>query len=730
MTRFVGFAFAGLLVGLAPAGANAHGIVNVCSTDTAPGGTNLEQALASGGIIYIQCPGGSPIRVTKTHRVPPNTMIHGNGTAVLDGTGFRGRFLEAAGAITIKRITLRHFEGFRFRPAEPGFISLGRIGASILESEKQITLENVTVEHSVNPIIGNGPLSALGVRFVDNSGIALSVKGPLRLDQSVFLRNEVALSLIEGRVLRTTFLDNKAGAVRIRHPKNQVELRDIEISRSSGRAGLEITQRTAPEGAEPVLIRNARFRDNRAGAIRIYDSAQGARDPRVRAIISRYPPGAFRIQYSHFVGNSGVDAGGALRLDLANTRFLHVTAGRFQENVAGLRGGAVAVTGGSVQIDHSLFQANVSPRGMGLDAEAGSDVTIANSLFVRHAGPAAAVQIARGRLVNVTIADNGGAGLVATRAGVAVANSILANNRGGNCRNLGTLSPGNIQFGASDCLGAAVQDPFLDRMYAPMAGSPALESGDAAVCRAPPVSSRDLAFQPRSLGATCTAGAFEKSPVRLARVPRERRDRPDRPTVRVPGLGDIPRQLVDITPGGRWATPARHALLEAFGRSEQASSSHAELSYVRGSTGFAQTMEKAGGDRLYYRSAGSGGTFETVRVGDTTLWRVDGGVWTSAPTPPAADASKRFSAAEILRAGVKAVDDVGVRRVGGRTERVLSAVLEWSNGDEHSRGVLTVTIGRESRLVTEMLFVGQCAATLCRFHQTLVYGPVAIELPR
>src|SRR6476620_10913995 len=64
-------------------------VVNRCGTDVADvqgGGTNLEQALAAGGIVSFACGSAATITVTKEHSITIPTYIEGNNAITLDGT--------------------------------------------------------------------------------------------------------------------------------------------------------------------------------------------------------------------------------------------------------------------------------------------------------------------------------------------------------------------------------------------------------------------------------------------------------------------------------------------------------------------------------------------------------------------------------------------------------------------------------------------------------------------
>src|SRR5262249_26848628 len=153
----------------------------------------------------------------------------------------------------------------------------------------------------------------------------------------------------------------------------------------------------------------------------------------------------------------------------------------------------------------------------------GARWTVANSLFAENAvtDGGGAIEVGPIELFNVTVARNSGIGLVADVHGSppdrpVVANAIFSENSAGNCRGVGATAfrGRNLQFGPRDCPEVPDEDPFLDPLYVPIIGSPALFLGDVAVCRAAPVSRKDIVFQSRATDDRCALGAFERPPVR------------------------------------------------------------------------------------------------------------------------------------------------------------------------------------------------------------------------
>src|SRR5690606_11690307 len=257
------------------------------------------------------------------------------------------------------------------------------------------------------------------------------------------------------------------------------------------------SQRAGQAGAVVVFRRNT-FENNvnptGGGAISIVDSTVDAPNV-VRPALLRLPPARFELAYNRFEGNRG-SGGGAINANLHNTDGLVVTGGIFLGNVADGYGGAVYWVGRSVLLSHRLFRANRAQRGGALVADyrdAGARWVLANSLVAENvvAAPGAAIEVGPIELFNVTVARNEGVGFAADVHGSPptmpiVVNTILSENRAGNCRGIAASAfrGGNLQFGHRDCEGVTEQDPFLDALYVPALGSPALSMGDVAACRA------------------------------------------------------------------------------------------------------------------------------------------------------------------------------------------------------------------------------------------------------
>jgi hypothetical protein len=343
------------------------------------------------------------------------------------------------------------------------------------------------------------------------------------IQRSHFIGNASGVLFHGGLIEDSSFVQNSGVAVRLGIGQIDTLLRHNAFT-GNGRA-LELSQRSAFGTSSTARLRANRFEGHTRSAVVFFDNAQEARDFRLPQAtidaLERLPPARFSFAYDRFLGNAGPD-GAAIDVDLRKSNGMSLTGGLFVDNKAAASGGAILLRGGSLAIDHSLFRANrAAGAGTAIHAAPGNgaQLSLANSLVVENAGPGAAIEAEGATLANVTIASNEGIGL-ALRGRGSVANSILAQNRGGNCSGIAaTFRGGNLQFGAEDCPGILVSDPYLDPLYVPELGSAALRLGDAAVCGASPVSGSDLMFQGRGTNA-CALGAFEHPPLR--RLPRWR----------------------------------------------------------------------------------------------------------------------------------------------------------------------------------------------------------------
>jgi hypothetical protein len=249
-----------------------------------------------------------------------------------------------------------------------------------------------------------------------------------------------------------------------------------------------------------VSVRANTFRENDGGAgggaIGFIDLLEEARRLHVSAATikawTQLPPGRFVFAYNHFENNRG-DAAGAIAADIAHTEGLTSTGDIFIGNTAGGNGGAASVSGGSLQLTHTLLKGNhASSRGAALFIAPGAKATVANSLVIGNVGPADTLAGGPATIANVTIADNEAAGLALDDPSSHVVHTILARNKPGDCAMVdGTVFQGVNAASDASCPGLAPTDVALDALYVPTSRQ-ALGAGNAIVCRAAPVGGKDL----------------------------------------------------------------------------------------------------------------------------------------------------------------------------------------------------------------------------------------------
>jgi hypothetical protein len=457
--------------------------------------------------------------MTVRHTVPPGTNIDGGDKVTLDARGAPLTMFESNGAFAMQKITLQG--GKLERLGGGGHVLVA--GSSIIFASGGLSLTGVIVTGSEVPVFVRGNATITDSEFLGNSD-SVSVEGNATVTSSKFLKDSGhALSLSEGTVEGSTFSGNTGGAIGVDFPTGRVSIVASTFDGNSGDGAITLSQRSGGSGAGEVSIRRSVFRNNVSqtggGAIRIFDTTLDAVTEKVKHALQQFPPAHFEFSYNQFIENSS-KRGGAIQADLANTKGLVIEGGIFLNNVASETGGALAWNGRSVTVTHSLFRANrAGGRGGAIfasDPELGASWGVSNSLFAENtAAPSSgALDMSYASIVNSTIVKNVGFGIVASGTQTNfIANTILSKNSAGNCKGVigSAFKGGNIQFGGSDCPNVSKEDPFLDSLFIPSSGSPALEMGQLSICK---ISGTDIIFQPRGNNGKCAVGAFERPPVR------------------------------------------------------------------------------------------------------------------------------------------------------------------------------------------------------------------------
>lgn len=197
------------------------------------------------------------------------------------------------------------------------------------------------------------------------------------------------------------------------------------------------------------------------------------------------------VSNSEFSGNNAPGGAG-----LSNQGTMTVTKSTFSNNAASHVGGGIDNLLGTLTVSNSTFSGNTATSsGGGILSQA--TLTVTNSTFSGNSAPT-------------------GGGLFHTIDTLYLYNTILANSlSGGDCANGGGAVAANTNNLIEDgsCSPAFSGDPLLGPLgwnggstqtFALLAGSPAIDTGDAASC--PATDQRGIA---RPQGAQCDIGAYE-----------------------------------------------------------------------------------------------------------------------------------------------------------------------------------------------------------------------------
>ncbi len=146
------------------------------------------------------------------------------------------------------------------------------------------------------------------------------------------------------------------------------------------------------------------------------------------------------FQYGSF-HNNRAGFGGALAISIGDTRPHPIFTGSalsFKNNSSTQNGGAVYSHGAQFQLTRGIFLENKPATG-GTLSVSGSPFLLANLLIARNSGAAGIEASIDGQLINSTIADNDGVGLL-LNAQLRATNTVVSNNRKQNCQFAGSAA--------------------------------------------------------------------------------------------------------------------------------------------------------------------------------------------------------------------------------------------------------------------------------------------------
>ena len=515
----------------------ADTIVNRCSVDDTRliSASDLGRAIAAGGHITFNCPAGTVIKITVTHRIRTSTTIDGGGSVVLDAGGKVSMFSIAkpATVLSLKNITLRRGQ------SKPGQPTLHRNGfGGIVWGQGTLEIANVNIQNTTNPIV----LTAGSVRIADTE-----------------FSDDLGTEILAPTIELTRVRDHGAGVQPLRNSGGTVNIKDSQFvgvgSSNVDKCRLNImgslfsgSTSTALISGCDTSISGRNFSNNHGhdgGALFITKNAltvkmQGVRfsgnaaDAAGGAVAFEASSGTNQQIYLGdviFEGNRATD-GGAISLgtSIENDLKLVGQALIFSSNRAVRSGGAIDGTNAQILISRALFVGNSSGRSGGaisLLTYSLRPTTIANSIFTHNGSPVGSTMIgSTTSMINVTIANSeGGPSLSAFwptpnpdriikfRNVAMVDNAFpVCDNSGGN--NLGEPmfgdSGNNLQFPSSGCPPTIpVANPKFDAMYIPGIDGAASGKGDLATCTTVPVNGVDIYGRHRPQGKACSIGAVE-----------------------------------------------------------------------------------------------------------------------------------------------------------------------------------------------------------------------------
>lgn len=484
-----------------------------------------------------------------TPTVTSTIIIRGNGHTITraGANEFRYFFVDGAGNLTVENLTM-----------SDSFFNTG----SAIRNEATLTVNNVTfTNNQAVPTIIFGAAGLDGGAIYNFGGTATINDSTFdgnhadELGGAIFNAPDGGGNLATLTVNNSTFVNNTAdqggGAIQQNNVPSTSTISNSSFSNNStaGNAG------AVQNGNGSMDIIDTTFTNNSA------DDSGGA----IYNVI-----GTLSVLRGTFTGNTAASLGGAIRNDNVLTLTdstlnsnsaavgggLHqqdfagfaadgtITGTTFNGNTASNAGGGLQVSSSTMDISSSTFNNNSATNsggGLYIGAPAGDiTLTLTNSTVSGNSAPAGASiyqefgTAADSTLTNVTITLNNGGGLeIEAGSSMTVTNSIVANQQGGgadcvsaltsNGYNLesaatcGFTDPNDLQ-NTNALLAGLASNGGSTQTHALLAGSPAIDFANAAVCAAAPVNNVDQRGSARGIdrvtdpaepGGDCDIGAFE-----------------------------------------------------------------------------------------------------------------------------------------------------------------------------------------------------------------------------
>jgi hypothetical protein len=360
-----------------------------------------------------------------------------------------------------------------------GLITLSGSSAGVFAVRGKATLSNLTFSDNIasariprHGAPGGGAIQNFGTLTVTNCGFSRNSAGSAPFVLGGAIQNIRSLT-----VSNSTFDGNTAGS-----------------GSSVGVGGAIYNERK-------LTLSNSTFSQNAAaGSGGGFISAGGA----IASV------GTLTVSNSTFVGNAvGLASADGVGGAIYNKGRFTLSGSTFSGNAVGGLGGAIG-NFRSLTASNSTFWGNQATAGGALENVGGKRVVVTNCTFSANTAAVGS------EISNDRCASKCGTG------GLTLRNTIVSNPSGGNCAGLAITDGGNNLDSSGLCGLGAATDPMLDpvglvmnggptQTIALQPGSPAINTGNQAVCAARPINNLDQRgfARPGAAATNCSIGAYE-----------------------------------------------------------------------------------------------------------------------------------------------------------------------------------------------------------------------------